>query len=462
VVRILPEDAIVPLYTTEHASDLIPLFNEYDMELRTPTLGLIFGKGNIEFRWEPIKSVHFELRPTAGTNIFRLRALVGQNAVLNVSTNPPISFDVRINHHNVGLNSGSTPTGNLAGLASATRFDEAILCDELKFHIVNLHDYFGKWIPYTSQSSAARRIALSDDNWEITIDGVENLKELLDELGREGGYAITHVGVLRKRNKQPFKVAEALEQMKQLGFFLSFVEGRWCHPKFLIGMRNEEIVFRDLPARGRITQWDNNWRWSPSEANDLDQAYKCFVSKWNDPNLKEPIAMILEFYVRANIYHVVELSVLDSFTAMDRIASAYSLENVRVASDRIRQALTKAGLDTQNPQRELCKFYDDFYRIHCPRKTADGATILADFRNGVVHGNHAIVPGDMKNRPKLDDDDDASNPLLPFPLRIAAGEFGLWCVEMSLLYLIRYNGHYCDRITKAQDVPIQWSRPFAT
>lgn len=121
-----------------------------------------------------------------------------------------------------------------------------------------------------------------------------------------------------------------------------------------------------------------------------------------------------------------------------------------------------AGLDAQSPQSDLCTFYADFYRRHCPSKTADGATILADFRNGVVHGNRAIAPGDIRNRPKLDEDGDASNPLLPFPLRIAAEEYGLWCVEMSLLYLIRYNGHYSDRITKAQDAPIQWSRPFPT
>jgi len=457
----LPADAIEPLYTTEHANDIIPLFDEYEMELRSP-MGLIFGTVNIEFRWEPIKSLHFELKPAAGTNIFQLDALLGQDAVLNIPANPPISLDVRINRHGVELNAGSMPIGKLGGLTFATRFDEVIFCDELKFHIANLHEYFGERITYPSQSSAARRIALSDDNWAITIDGVENLKELLNELGREGGYGITHVGVLRKRNNQPFKVAEALEQIKQLGFFLSFVEGRWCHPKFLIGMRNGEIVFRDLSARGRITQWDHNWRWSPSKANDLDIAYKGFVSKWNDPNLKETIAMILEFYIRSNIYHVVELSVFDSFTAMDRIASMYSLENVRVASERIRQALERAGLDTQRPERKLCTFYEDFYTRHCPRKTADGATILTDFRHGVDHGNKAIVPGDIMNRPKLDDDGDASNPLLPFPLRIAAQEFGLWCVEMSLLYLIRYNGRYSDRITKAQDIPIRWSRSFAT
>jgi hypothetical protein len=75
-VRILADEAIEPIYTTAHPNDPIHLFKEYDLELRTPWL--VFGKGNIEFRWGPIKSVRFELDPVAGTNIFRLGAMVGQ------------------------------------------------------------------------------------------------------------------------------------------------------------------------------------------------------------------------------------------------------------------------------------------------------------------------------------------------------------------------------------------------
>lgn len=254
-------------------------------------------------------------------------------------------------------------------MVHATRFDEEILCDELKFHIVNLHAYHGTFIRYHSHESA-RRIVLSDDNWEITIDGVENLNELLEELEQEGGFAITHVGVLRKKEKKSFKVSEVMEQIKQLGFFLTFVEGRWCVPVFLVGTWNGEIVFRDLSAKDRIAQWGGNWRWSPLIAKYLDDAYKGFVSKWNDPNWREPIAIILEFYARANTYPTVELSVLDSFSAMDRLASAYSLEKVTPADKRMRQALARGGLETQLPRKELHKFYEDFYKKYCPIKTA--------------------------------------------------------------------------------------------
>jgi len=298
---------------------------------------------------------------------------------------------------------------------------------------------------------------LSNDKWEITIDAVENLKELLDELEQDGGFAITHVGLLRKRDNSTFKVKEALEQLKLLGFFLSFVEGRWCFPRFMIGLLNGKIVFRDLCATGRISQWDEIWRWSPSEAYDLDLAYKGFVPKWNDPKWRETIALIIEFYVRANIYHVVNLSVLDSFMALDRLASGYCLENVNPASERIRQALGKARLATRLPSSDLCRFYGDFYRINCPGKIADGPNILTYFRHGVVHGNRPIVAGDKRNRPNLDEDPDSSNPIVPFNLMRDAQNFGLWCVEMSLLFLIGYNGHYNDRLTRAQEVPVSGS-----
>jgi hypothetical protein len=269
--------------------------------LRTPRL--IFGKGNIEFRWQPIKSVSFDFYLTAVArtrtdliNFFKLDELVGRNAILNIPAYPPISLDVRISEHQGKLNAGELPTCSLSGLSFKTRFDEDVLCDELRFHLVNLHDYDGTWIKYSSGAGAARRIALSDDNWEIIIDGVENLKELLEGLNQEGGFAITHAGVLRRREKKPFKASEAIEQMKQLGFFLTFVEGKLCFPILLVGTLKGVIIFRDFFTEGRIYHWGGYWKWSTSDAYDLDQAYKGFVSKWNDPDpyWRETIALVLE------------------------------------------------------------------------------------------------------------------------------------------------------------------------
>jgi hypothetical protein len=218
----LVENAIEPLFTTAHPNDPIPL-GEYNLELRIPKL--IFSKGNIEFRWGIRNSSVFELDPITGTDVFRLSGLVNQldqNVILNVSTTPPISWDVIITKSQVETTTGGPSSLNLSGLIQKTRFNDDVgdvLCDELKFHIVNLHAYYGTPITYPSNPNSLwrRRIVLNDNDWEIIIDGVENCDKLLDELKRGGGFGITHVGVLRNKEKRPFKVAEALKQIDQLG-----------------------------------------------------------------------------------------------------------------------------------------------------------------------------------------------------------------------------------------------------
>lgn len=377
-------------------------------------------------------------------------------AILNIPTDPGMSYDTIVTEKSMKMTVDHPVMVQLGGIAQESRWSD-VLCDELKFHIANMSGYIGAIITYGPDrtSGYARRISLSDDEWETTIDGVKNIKELIEGLRQEGGFAITHAGVLRRKGKMPFKITEGLKQMKTLGFFLSFVVGRWCCPVLLVGMWNGEIVFRDLSGNTRIDPWKGNWSWSPKVAKYLDDAYKGFISKWKDPKLRGPIAKIIELYVRANTYPTVDLSVLDSFTALDCLASAYDPQIDKLwGSDRILSVISKGGLTGRGPPIALYTLYDTFYKTYCPAgssKTADGATILTDFRNGVVHGNKPIKSGDKNPRPKLDDDGDISNLPVPFDIRIEAGELGLWYVELSLLCLFGYNGRYNDRLTRVQD-----------
>lgn len=448
----MADRAIEPVYTTEAPNAQIVLYNG-GLELRAPNL--IFGRGDMTFLWQPYMRMRFRLDPIEAANLRTLMSLNEDHAILNIPTAPPISCDVYITDKSTNVIADGPITVKLGGTTLKSRRAEAD-CDEIKFHIANMRDYIGTIITYGPDRSSryARRISLNDDEWEITIDAVKNVKELLEGLRQEGGFAITHVGILRRKGRKSFKVDEGLEQIKALGFFLSFVVGRWCCPVLLVGTWNGEIVFRDLSGRTRIAPWKGNWQWiSPMDSKYLDVAYKGFISKWKDPKWREPIAKIIEFYVRANTYSTVELSVLDSFIALDILASAYSLETVNPAPERIRQTLAKGGLDTHMPPRDLYTLYNNFYSTNCPRKIADVATILADFRHGVVHGNYPIRTGDIRNRPKLDEDGDPSNPSVPSEIRRDAKELGLWCVEMSLLCLFKYSGNYNDRLTKAQDIP---------
>ncbi len=218
----MSENAIQPIYSMAHPNAPITLFSDCDIELRVPIL--LFGKGLVEFRWQPSSSLHFKMDPLEGQNTLNFMRAGGKKAILNISANYPISLDVIINRTHLECKSGNLPTCQLEGMAEANRWND-VLCDEIRFHITNMHAYIGAPITYPTKKSRSR-ISLGDDDWEIVIDGVENLDELIDSLDNEGGFAITHVGALKHKNGMTFKIADALEHMKTLGFFLSFVEGR--------------------------------------------------------------------------------------------------------------------------------------------------------------------------------------------------------------------------------------------
>jgi hypothetical protein len=458
--------AIEPIYTMEHPNAPIVLFKECNLELRAPML--IFCRGRIEFRWQPSPLLHFTLDPIKLKDQ-RLRPELGTDAILNIPTNPPISLNVRISHvsgdtktDNEGHIDFNLSTSRLGGVAKDTRRDD-VICDEIKFHIANLKNYIGIGIVYPSkQFRYYRRIALKEGDWEISIDGVENIDELIEELRQDGGFAITHVGVLKKKGGMEFKFSEGLDQIRALGFFLSFAEGRWCYPVLLVGTNKGEVVSRGLPPEGaRIDPWKGNWSWSEEvQEENLEDAFWHFALKWKDPKWVETMAIVIDFYIRAITYPVVEFSVLDSFTALDRLASTYNPTiDGKSGTERIASVLSHGDLIGRDLPTDLYTFFNAFFRKHCtPGKIADGATILTEFRNGIVHGNKPIIPGKYGNRPKLDDDGDVKNPPVPFEARLQARELGIWYVEMALLYLIGYgyNGEYNDRLARVKGVSPPW------
>jgi len=465
--------AIEPIYTTTHPNAPIILFDECDLELRIPML--IFSKGRIEFKWQTSPLLHFALDPIKLKDIRSIPTL-GTEAVLNIPANPPISLNVRINQvsknyetDKLGHIDLNASTVRIGGVAKDTRWDD-VLCDEIKFHIANLKNYNGICIVYPSkQTGYFRRIALKDGNWEIIIDGVENIENLEQELGQNGGFAITHVGILRQKEGKEFKISEGLDQIKALGFFLSFTEGRWCKPVLLIGTKNGQIVFRRLPPEGaRVDPWKGNWSWSEElQEKDIEDAFWHFASKWKDPKWTETMAIVIDFYIRSIVYPVVEFSVLDSFTALDRLACTYDpkMDNKSGAA-RIASVLSHGDLISQDLPKDLYVVYDAFFKKYCtPDKKADGSTVLTEFRNGVVHGNKPIIPRKYGNRPKLDEDGDTKNPLVPFEARQHARELGTWYVEMALLYLIGYGyqGVYNNRLTRVKATTVPWVKsPLAS
>ena len=84
---------------------------------------------------------------------------------------------------------------------------------------------------------------------ECTLDGMPNIKDLTDGLRTDGGYGFTHFGRLTRTDGRTFSSRSASDQLRRIGYALSFARGGWTLP-VLLGRRGR-CGSCDLGAMGR-------------------------------------------------------------------------------------------------------------------------------------------------------------------------------------------------------------------
>ncbi len=108
----------------------------------------------------------------------------------------------------------------------------------VEFSVLNFPNFIGgqdkqvkvaNWLRV--QGSALIRV----DNWEIEVSAVPDLHEIEATLNMEGGYAITHIGTVRRPNGGVFDAEDAEPLLSALQLFLSFARGAFCGLTLVIG-----------------------------------------------------------------------------------------------------------------------------------------------------------------------------------------------------------------------------------
>jgi hypothetical protein len=69
--------------------------------------------------------------------------------------------------------------------------------------------------------------------------GVSNLKELNESLKKDGGYAITHKGTVKRSDGKTFIAKDAESLLEGMRLFLSFARGAFCSLALQSGLNRE-------------------------------------------------------------------------------------------------------------------------------------------------------------------------------------------------------------------------------
>lgn len=320
---------------------------------------------------------------------------------------------------------------------------------ELVFHVVNFVRFVGEPVR-DGTSVSAGRLTLAADAYEIALDEVPNQREVLARLRRRGGFAITHVGRVKRGAGGRFDLAHAKDRLEDLFYVLSFARGGWCGLGLTTGRRDEDAVYQDW-SFWKSHRWRGHFSWFPERKPDVLQS---LMTRLLDVprGLRGAIFHAITYCVEAHNILMPEIALVVAQSGLELLHKAM-VEARRIpaptrkkdATDkRLRALLVELGIPLHVPASAT-----ELEAAAKVRGWNDGPKAVATMRNMAAHSS---VP----------------NELFEMPLMVKVGglRLALWYLELSVLSILGYDNEYQNTMSgdewagRLERVP--WAPPSQT
>ena len=471
--------ALRPVYTTAKPNENILLYDgllEISSHINQHPVKTQ-GSGTLEYVWFPSPCIKFEFL-NKDQNIDLISCAMHNNPPISLTLSDlGIAVDVSVATSRSGGNEGNFVSGRIKEAIVQGRGQDLAY---VLFHVVNFHDFRRPTsiLEQGLNSKHIERIVFEAEEWKITLDQLETTTDNIKSLNSQGGFAITHVGKLKKLNGQTFTGNRATDFLKKIADFLSFARGFKVPLILLCGYdaKDNEIYQHWDSQIGHFWKYVNSW-FPKNEAHILANVFPGFLNWWNNWGESEKLA--LYWYLEANHISLSEQKIILTQVALESIAYKEGMTKDN-ASDKLRQLLEKFKIPTSLPFDKLSKktsSFADTFRPHSPplleiliklkknieeqlkekleRETnekekqkidkhlnqVDAPYLFTQVRNDIVHSKEKIE--------NLED------------YLYEASDLGLWYLELVLLAIFDYQGCYHNRLPKYQQngeiEPVPWS-----
>ncbi len=396
------------------------------MELRGGGLAYS-GRGTVRFEYLPSPRIAF--RMVANQMMLQpVVDLIPSDAELSLRS-PQTPIPVVISGTTLGAK--TVVSGRIKGRTSIGIGNDM---RRLGFRLINFHEYVGGAVKLETRIWLGR-LVLQDGTYVVTIDAAPDLVEVVRILRNIGGYAVTHIGEVKRVDGLALTPAEATDVVEALFWLFSFARGGSSPPALPVGFNSQlKRVWREWLSP-RATAWRGNESWfDPTQASALADIFTPFMSLWGDSTMREVLTSVIHWYIEANTNAGgVEGAIVLTQAALELLATVIMVERDQVFS--------AATFDRYNAERRLTELLD-YCRIPSgPSFKLASYPVLQDFtgpgvivrlRNALVHSKQAKRI-DLRN--------------FPFDLRYDAVTLGLWYVELILLWLLDFKGRYSNRLS---------------
>jgi len=171
------------------------------------------------------------------------------------------------------------------------------------------------------------------------------------------------------------------------------------------------------------------------------EAFPVFFQRLGDKTWNEPLNLAIHWYIESNTSRDnVEGAIILQQAAFELLAWTLLVEDRGIlsedgiqrlpAADKLRLLLSTSGIPLALPSE-----FQDLLAVAKQYDWMDGPAALTEIRNALVHANPS------KRRRILDQS---------FGIRLDAWQLGQWYLELAILHLCDYRGHYSNRLLRGR------------
>ena len=310
----------------------------------------------------------------------------------------------------------------------------------VSFSLLNFLEFYGQQDMSLDLDGHGHRLGavkIEHDGLRIEISQDPSFSDNLKLLKQDGGYAVTHTGLIQRCDGQLFCVKEAEDILRGLRAFLSFARGAACGLTLVkaIDQDNREMIMEwgtsyVEPWRGR----SNTWLPLMDGGDSLFQLFPGFWNLYSNSDWRDTISTVIDWYLNSNNgpFHV---GITLAQAALESVC--YKIVGKELTAEvSLRESLEQIGIDKKIPTScpHLKKFSEQKVKgrknEHGNRYIGDGPEAIIQIRNDLIHA-----------KKKYD--------ALSAEAQMDALRLGLWYIELILLRKFEYRGRYVNRLRVA-------------
>ncbi|MCB2385038.1 hypothetical protein [Thalassolituus alkanivorans] len=319
--------------------------------------------------------------------------------------------------------------------------------DRVEFHLFDFVKFCRSGCMSISDMGSLSRMKLKSENYEITLNSLDNTEENIKATKEDGVVRLTHMGVLCKNDGSNLTFDEYMSLQLELSSFLTFLKGGRTWPCLITGYSGGTSAFRALSAP--IASKNGQSWFDPYSASDAENLYPLFSSLWaKSVEWKSCLTGVIYWYAQSNTRGGnpgIDACIILAQTAVEKLAYQYLVVDRNIispngfdklmASDKIRMIGSCLGIPLH-----IQPVTENIYRESTVTKWCDIPHALTDIRNSLVH------PKNKKYQDSIQE------------CYLEALRLFMWLLDLSVLAVCGYMGQYKNRleVPYCPRTPVPW------